>query len=124
MLKRLAMVLWGKFESREELKKFGFLASIFGLIIGTYWTLRPMKDSIFHAIIHVDYLPYAKILSLFVTVPLVIVYSKLIDKYPRHKVFYLLIGMYGIAAILFFLAFSDPVMGLANTSQSPMRVIG
>ncbi len=124
MLKRLAMALWGKFESKEELKKFGFLASIFGLIIGTYWTLRPMKDSIFHAIVHIDYLPYAKILSLFVTVPLVIIYSKLIDKYPRHKVFYLLISMYATVAILFFLAFSNPVMGLANTSQSPMRILG
>ena len=124
MLKRLATALWGKFESREELKKFGFLASIFGLIIGTYWTLRPMKDSIFHAIVHIDYLWMAKILSLFVIVPLVIVYSKLIDKYPRHKVFYLLISIYGIIAILFFLAFSNPDIGLANTVKSPTRIIG
>ncbi len=124
MLKRLATVLWGKFESREELKKFGFLATIFGLIIGTYWTLRPMKDSIFHAIVHIDYLWMAKILSLVIIVPLVIVYSKLIDKYPRHKVFYLLIGIYGIVAILFFLAFSNPDIGLANTVKSPTRIIG
>ncbi len=124
MLKRIATALWGKFESRDELKKFGFLASIFGLIIGTYWTLRPIKDSIFHAMVGIDYLPYAKMLSLVIIVPLIIIYSKLIDTYPRHKVFYLLISIYAIVAMLFFLAFTNPVLGLSNTVQSPSRIIG
>jgi len=47
MLKRIATALWGNFESPQEVKKFAFLASIFGLVIGVYWTLRPIKDSAF-----------------------------------------------------------------------------
>ncbi len=124
MLKRIATALWGNFESSAELKKFGFLAVIFGLIIGTYWTLRPMKDSIFNAIVGMDYQPWAKMLSLLVIFPLVIAYSKLIDKYPRHKVFYILISIYAFLAFIFYLAFSNASLGLANTMQSPLRILG
>src|SRR5690242_824328 len=93
MLRRIAAALWGKFESREELQKFGILASLFFLIIGTYWTLRPMKDSIFNALVGIDYQPMAKWLSLALIVPLIIIYSKLIDTFPRHKVFYGLVSI-------------------------------
>ncbi len=124
MLKRIATALWGKFESTAELKKFGFLAAIFGLIIGTYWTLRPMKDSIFNATVGMDYIPWAKMLSLVVIFPLVIAYSKLIDKYPRHKVFYILISIYVCISLLFYVAFSHATLGLVNTVQSPWRLLG
>ena len=33
MLKRLATMLWGNFESPEELKKFGYSAVIFRLML-------------------------------------------------------------------------------------------
>ena len=35
------LMFWKRFETREELEKFGLLAVIFGMIIGTYWTMRP-----------------------------------------------------------------------------------
>ncbi len=124
MLKRIATALWGNFESGDELKKFFFLASIFGLIIGTYWVMRPMKDGIFNAIIGFDYQPLAKILSVIVVFPLVILYSKLIDMFPRHKVFYVLIAIYASLAILFMFLFFNPHFGLANTVKSPARMLG
>ncbi len=124
MLKRLATALWGKFESPEELKKFGFLAVIFGLIIGTYWTLRPMKDGIFNAIIGIDYQPYAKMLSVLVVFPLVILYGKLIDMFPRHKVFYVLIAIYASLAIILTYFLLSPEFGLLNTVKSPARILG
>lgn len=123
MLSRIATMLWGKFEP-GELKKFGILAVIFGLIIGTYWTLRPMKDSIFNAIVGGDNLWLAKIFSLCIIIPLVLFYTKLVDLFPRHKVFYLLIGFYAVAALLFTFAFMHPDLGLANTVKSPARIIG
>lgn len=125
MFKRIATALWGEFESGDELKKFGFLASIFGLIIGTYWTLRPIKDSIFNAIVGLeDWQPTAKILSMFVVFPLVIVYSKLIDAFPRHKVFYVLISIYAVLALAFAFFLMNPEYGLANTIKSPTRMLG
>lgn len=124
MLKRLATMLWGDFESGEELKKFGFLAAIFGLIIGTYWTLRPLKDGLFNAIVDIDYQPYAKMLSVVVVFPLVIIYSKLIDMFPRQKLFYVLVGMYALLALVFTYCMLDPTIGLANTVKSPTRLLG
>jgi len=125
MLKRLATTLWGNFESKEELKKFGILALIFCGIIAIYWALRPMKDSIFNAIVGTeDWQPYAKTLSLIVIFPIVILYSKLVDIFPRHKVFYFLTGLYGVIALIMYLCFSDPSIGLANTVKSPYRILG
>src|SRR5205085_6816717 len=124
MLKRIATALWGNFENKQELKKFLFLASILGLIIGVYWTLRPIKDSQFGFVVGGDYLPYAKILSVFVTVVLVLVYSKLVDLFPRHKVFYGLVSIYAVIAGIFTWFFMDPVIGFANVVPSPDRIIG
>ncbi len=124
MLKSIASALWGKFESKAEMQKFGFLAAIFGLIIGTYWTLRPIKDSVFHAIVHIDYQPIAKMLSLFCVIPLILIYNKLLDVFPRHKVFYILISVYAAVAFMFYFAFSHPIYGIDNPVASPWRLIG
>ena len=125
MLKRLATMLWGNFESKEELKKFGILALIFCGIIAIYWALRPMKDSIFNTLVGTeDWQPIAKVLSLVIIFPIIILYSKLVDMFPRHKVFYFLTGLYGAIAFVMFLCFLDPSMGLANTVKSPTRILG
>ena len=124
-LKRLAQSMWGKFESREELFKFLQMAVIFGLIIGVYWALRPMKDSIFDAIIGGQkWLWSAKIVSLLVNVPLVVIYSKLTDVFPRHKFFCFLTIFYGICTLGFAWAFSHEQIGLANLAQDPYRMVG
>src|SRR5262245_54002232 len=109
MLKRIATALWGNFESRDELKKFIFLGIIFGLIIGVYWTLRPVKDSSFGSVVGGDYLPWAKILSVVATVVIVLIYGKLVDTFPRHRVFYGIVSVYMILAAIFAWFFMDPV---------------
>lgn len=112
------------FESRDEVKKFAFLGVMFCLIIGLYWALRPIKDSIFSATVGFDYQPYAKMVSLLVIVPLVILYSKAIDMFPRQKVFYALTITLGCLGLLFAWAFFNPVCGLANTQEDPTRILG
>jgi AAA family ATP:ADP antiporter len=124
MLTRIATMLWGKFESRDEVKKFTMLGIIFGLIIGTYWAFRPIKDSIFASMVGIDYQPWAKWLSLSIIIPLVIIYGKLIDAFPRHKVFYALTTIYGVAALAFAYFFMHPEIGLTNTVEDPTRVLG
>lgn len=123
MLKAIATRLLGHFEE-GEVKKFGLLGAVFFLIIGTYWTLRPIKDSVFNAIVGGDMIPWAKILSLCVVFPLVIFYGKLVDMFPRQKVFYILLGFYTVATILFAIGFMHPEIGLANTVKDSSRIIG
>ena len=98
---------------------------IFCGIIAIYWALRPMKDSIFNALVGTkEWQPVAKTLSLIVIFPIVILYSKLVDMFPRHKVFYFLTGLYGLIALIMFFCFSDPSICLANTVKSPYRILG
>jgi len=109
MHNKLAISLWGKFESKQEVRKFAFLAIIFCFIIGIYWALRPLKDGIFGDYLHWGtYQPWAKMLSLVVIVPLIIFYNKLIDMYPRNKLFYILTSAYGLTALLFAAVFLSP----------------
>lgn len=124
-LKNIAISMWGKFDSKEELVKFLLLALIFGVIIGTYWTLRPLKDSIFNALVGTKkYQPIAKMVSLVFNVPLVIFYGKLVDAFPRQKVFYVLTAIYALLAFGFSAAFLSPTIGIASAVQSPANILG
>lgn len=124
MLGRIVQFLWGKFERRAELKKFLMLAGIFFCIIGVYWALRPIKDSVFVTMVGIDLLPWAKVFSITFMLPLIILYTKLIDIYPRHKVFYLIVGVYGVIGLVFSYFLMHPVYGLSNTQPHPWRIIG
>lgn len=124
MLKRIASKILGNFESREEVQKFTLLGLIFGLIIGTYWTLRPIKDSIFATVVGFDWQPIAKMLSVPLVILLVIVYGKLADKFSREKLFYIFTIAYGLLWISFAWLFANPTLGLANTDSSPYRLLG
>lgn len=123
-LKGIANSLKPEFENKDEAVKFGFLAGIFFLIIGVYWSLRPIKDGLFDHLIGATFQPLAKILSLLVVFPLVLIYSKLIDLYPREKVFYILISIYSALALFFAFYFMLPDVGLANIVESKWRFIG
>jgi len=124
MLKGLLTKIFGKFESREEAKKYALLGITFGVFIAAYWGLRPLKDGIFQGIVGVDYTPYAKMCSLVVVLVLIGIYGKLVDWLPRNRVFYLLTGVYALGAILFAYFLSHPLYGIPNTVESPARIIG
>lgn len=124
MMKKLFVKVFGKFESREEIRKYALLGLTFGTLIAAYWGLRPLKDGIFSGIVGVDYTPYAKYLSLVTVLLLIGIYGKLVDWLPRQKVFYLLTGFYALSAILFAVLLSSSTYGIPNTVESPTRIIG
>lgn len=112
------------FESPEEKRKFSILAVLFGLTIGVYWLFRPLKDSIFLTMVGREYQPWAKIISIFVTIGAVMIYSRLVDKYPRHKLLYGYSVFYALCSIVFAFFIIDPEMGIANTVENPHRYLG
>ena len=89
---------WGNF-TKPELKKFSLLGGIFSFTIGVYWLLRPIKDGVFNQYVGAQYIPTAKLVSLVVVIPLVILYSKLVDAFPRQRVFYALSVIYALIAL-------------------------
>ena len=91
---------FGNFE-KEEFKKFLRMGLIFALIIGVYWTLRPLKDAVFIQLVGSLQLPFAKTISVLALLPLVMFYTKLLEKTSREKMLIILPTFYGISILLF-----------------------
>jgi ATP:ADP antiporter, AAA family len=123
MFIRIAKEWFGDF-SKQELKKFFLLGITFGCIIGIYWTMRTAKDAVFMSTVGREYLGWAKIASLAFLLPLVILYSRMLDHFSRHRILYFLSILYGCGTLLFGLFLLHPVIGLANTAVSYSRLIG
>ena len=92
---------------KEEIKKFGILALAFFFTIGAYWALRLAKDVIFFKLAFpvdlgwsakqgADFQPLAKTFSVVVVFLLVILYSKLVDWFEKHKLFYIIGSFYAL----------------------------
>jgi AAA family ATP:ADP antiporter len=91
---------FGTFEI-EEFKKFLRMGLIFAFIIGVYWTLRSLKDSLFIQLVDKMHLPYAKTISVLALLPLVICYTKLLERTSREKMLIILPAFYGISTLCF-----------------------
>lgn len=79
---------------------------IFALIIGVYWTLRPLKDAVFIQLVGKLQLPLAKTVSVIALLPLVMFYTRLLEKTSREKMLVILPTFYGIAVLGFSLLMS------------------
>jgi len=110
--------------SAEEFKKFGMLSSILLAIIGSYWLLRTIKDAIFMKTVGKLYIPYAKMTSFAVLIPLILIYSELVDLVQRHKLFYIICGTYFVIFVGIAIGLAHPTIGLANTVTDKYRIIG
>lgn len=83
-LMSICKVIFGEFEEKE-FKKFLRLGSVLAMIIGIYWSMRTLKDSLFVLLSGADNLPWAKNVSLILMIPTIAFYSKLLDKFPKIK---------------------------------------
>lgn len=99
-LLKICKINFGTFEI-SEFRKFLRMGGIFSLIIGVYWTLRPLKDSIFIQLVDKMHLPYAKTISVLALLPLVVSYTKLLEKTSREKMLVILPLIYGIMTLIF-----------------------
>lgn len=100
ILMQICRLNFGTFE-KEEFKKFLRMGLIFALIIGIYWTLRPLKDSIFIQLVDKMHLPFAKTVSVLALLPLVMFYTRLLETTSREKMLILLPTFYGISILIF-----------------------
>jgi ATP:ADP antiporter, AAA family len=108
----------------EEFKKFGMLSSVLLFIIGGYWLLRTIKDAVFMKTVGKLYIPYAKMISFVVLIPLILLYSELVDLVERHKLFYIICGFYFVVFLGIALTLAHPTVGIANTVTDKYRLVG
>lgn len=115
---------FGDFE-REEFKKFIRMGLIFALIIGVYWTLRPLKDAIFIQLVGKYQLPFAKTISVIALLPLVMFYTKLLERTSREKMLIILPSFYGITILCFSVAMLLTQASTETLSlKSPLTALG
>lgn len=100
ILQRLIKPIFGQFED-QEYRKFLRMGAVFAFIIGSYWTLRPLKKAIFCTLVGASDTPIAKLSAVILLIPLIMGYTKLIDIYKREKTFYIISGIYGALALVF-----------------------
>ncbi len=123
MLTRVVRFFWGEL-STKEIKRFGVLACTYLFIVGTYWLMRPLKDALFMHIVGKYYLPYAKIASVFLMIPLILIYSKFVDLVQKHKLFYIIFSAYAVLFLCIAYFVAHPYFGLANTVLNKWRILG
>lgn len=113
---------FGNFE-KEEFKKFIRMGLIFALMIGIYWTLRPLKDAVFMQLVGKLQLPFAKTVSVIALLPLVMFYTRLLEKTSREKMLKLLPIFYGLSIFIFsFLMLKFQVSSYENLSPSSLMI--
>ena len=103
---------FGKGLSNKEIQKFSLLALAFFFIVGSYWLLKTLKDGFFFNVVGGEFQPRAKMLSLLVISVMVLIYSKLVDIFHRHQLFYIIGSFFaiffGLVSIAISFPFGDP----------------
>jgi ATP:ADP antiporter, AAA family len=107
-----------------KLLKFACLSLGFFLIIASYTLARELKDSVFMAVVGKEYIPWAKMIALFVLIPAILLYSRLVDKLRRVQLLYFYTALYGSIGLAFALFLGHHSIGLPNTDTSPYRIFG
>ncbi|MCE2983495.1 MAG: hypothetical protein LW832_08010 [Parachlamydia sp.] len=126
---RICRLNFGNFE-REEFKKFLRMGLLFALIIGVYWTLRPLKDAIFIQLVDKLHLPYAKTVSVLALLPLVMFYTKLLERHSREKMLMILPAFYGLSVLGFAVLMSfyqgsaDEIAARSTVSYFATKALG
>jgi len=93
MLPKPLRFIWGDL-SLTEAKRFGLLAAALMLTLGPYWMLRGIREAIFIDLVGLRWQPWGKISSFIFIIPLVLLYSKLVDVFHKEKLFYVIYSIY------------------------------
>ncbi|MCX5925113.1 MAG: hypothetical protein NT124_02350 [Candidatus Dependentiae bacterium] len=112
--------IFGTFE-REEFKKFLRMGLTFTFVLGAYWTLRTLKNSMFGVLIGPTLQPMAKIVSVAILIPIVMLYTKILDYYSREKAFYGISLFYGVMTLVFAALLGSEFIGEASDAVIAAR---
>jgi len=107
-----------------DAKKIIYFSLGFLFVISASSVLRALKTSVFLGIVGKEHLPKTYLLSIIILVPCMFIYSKLVDKFRRHQLVYLMLLIYVVGGIIFAFLLAHPVIGLKNTQTSGYRFIG
>ena len=110
---------------KDERVKVLLLSLSFFCIIGTYTVVRTLKDSLFMSIVGgKESLAVAKLWSMILLIPAILLFSKLVDVMRRAQLMTLYSVIYGVGGLVIGYFITHPTIGLPNTEQSVDRIFG
>ncbi|KKP23835.1 MAG: hypothetical protein SZ59_C0003G0059 [candidate division TM6 bacterium GW2011_GWF2_28_16] len=115
---------FGKDLSSKEVEKFSLLALAFFFTVGGYWLLKTLKDGFFFNVVGGQFQPRAKMLSLVVISILVLVYSKLVDIFHRHQLFYIFGTFFAVFFALVSISLALPVHSFGPAYLQYIKILG
>ena len=118
-LKSLTVALYGEMPP-ENLQQAGIFSLLLCFVVGIYWMMRSLKDSVFATLVGLEYQPQAKMLSLVVVTFVLFLYNKVVDLAPRHYLFLVVCGSYGCIFMLTALCLMSPTIGLYGPDGTPL----
>lgn len=104
--------------------KLFFVALGFMLVIGGYTVVRTLKDSLFLSIVGKEYIPLARLWSIVMLIPCVLLFSKLVDSVKRYQLIYIYSCIFGVGGIIIASLLQHPTIGLLNTEPQVSRLFG
>lgn len=108
----------------QELLKFVFLSFMFFFLIAGHTVTKELKDSVFISIVGKAYIPWAKFLAMFVLIPAIFLYSRIVDGVRRYQLLALCGLFFGLLGLILSYLLGHPTIGLANTNASSSRIFG
>jgi AAA family ATP:ADP antiporter len=108
----------------HERRKVVLLTIIYFLVISAYTVAQGLKDSIFLSVVGREYVPLARLASLFVLIPAVLLYSKVVDNVRRYQLLAIYSIAFGVLGLIFSVVVGHSTIGIGNTDASPYRIFG
>jgi len=85
---------------QQEAARTLWIASIFFCAIGSYTIFKEMKNSLFIALVGVDSIFTARLLSVLILIPATFYYSKLVDTFDKYKLLRCYVALYVFGTLL------------------------
>jgi hypothetical protein len=78
--------------NEEHIPRVFWLSATLCCIIGSFWLLDSLKDTVFATLVGLEHQPAAKVISVFITLALVLYYNSLLDHYEtptvKHQLYF------------------------------------
>ena len=118
-------VVWGDINS-EEMLKFGILSVASVIVLGSYWSVRVLKESLFFELVGKNYYGPAKIITFPIVIGLVFIYNLLLNRVNREQLFWVVSGAYAAMFVAIGYFYSHPFAPMTGPffDLIPGRMLG
>lgn len=120
---RVLRGLYGQLRAADVPRIFWLSMTLFS-IIGGFWLLDSLKDTVLEGTVGLEYQPRAKLVSVAVTLLLVIQYNRLVDSYSKPTLFYIIGASYTALFLIVSIVLRTAPLGLSNWAHRPARIVG